>query len=192
MKYLLKLLYPIALIHYIVYLFLPIKIRQDINEDIDYMNERCKRNWSLIKYLVFEKTYRNVFYARIGRKRNFVLTFLLPENHTFMISGLTKDIAGGIFVLNHPWSSVIMARKVGKHFTIRQNTTIGRSKTGYPDLIPTIGDNVDVGANSVIIGDINIGNNVVIAAGSVVIHDVPDNCMVAGNPAVVKKRYSEY
>lgn len=40
----------------------------------------------------------------------------------------------------------------------------------------------------VILGDITIGNNVVVAAGSVVVKDVPDNCMVAGNPAVVKKR----
>lgn len=51
----------------------------------------------------------------------------------------------------------------------------------------TIGDNVWIGANSVINPGVTIGNNVVVASGSVVIHDVPDNVLVAGNPAVVKK-----
>ena len=50
-----------------------------------------------------------------------------------------------------------------------------------------IGDNVWVGARSVILPGVKIGNNVVIAAGSVVTKDVPENVMVAGVPAVVKK-----
>jgi serine O-acetyltransferase len=39
------------------------------------------------------------------------------------------------------------------------------------------------------LGPVKIGNNVIIAAGSVVTHDIPDNCMVAGVPAVIKKRF---
>lgn len=50
-----------------------------------------------------------------------------------------------------------------------------------------IGDNVWVGARSVILPGVTIGNNVVVAAGSVVTKDVPNNVMVAGVPAVVKK-----
>ena len=52
---------------------------------------------------------------------------------------------------------------------------------------PVIGDNVDVGANSVITGDRIIGSNVLIAAGSVVVKDVPKHSLVAGNPASYKK-----
>ena len=48
---------------------------------------------------------------------------------------------------------------------------------------PWLGDNVDVGANVVVIGGVRIGNNVKIGAGSVVTKDVPDNCTVVGNPA---------
>jgi len=40
-----------------------------------------------------------------------------------------------------------------------------------------------LGAQVLIIGDIRVGNNVVVGAGSVVVRDVPDNCVVAGNPA---------
>ena len=52
---------------------------------------------------------------------------------------------------------------------------------------PTIGDNVFIGTNSCILGNVKIGNNVVIAAGAVVVHDVPDNVTVAGIPAKIIK-----
>ena len=54
-----------------------------------------------------------------------------------------------------------------------------------------IGDNTFVGASSCIKNDVNIGNNVLVAAGSVVIEDVPDNVMVAGVPAKIKKEKVE-
>jgi len=47
----------------------------------------------------------------------------------------------------------------------------------------TIKNNVFVGAYSVILPGITIGNNVIIGAGSVVTKSVPDNSIVAGNPA---------
>lgn len=69
----------------------------------------------------------------------------------------------------------------------------------YPDKqIPTlmkpieIMDNVFIGCNSTILGGVRIGNNVVIAAGSVVTKDVPDNSVVAGNPAKVIETFDEY
>jgi len=49
----------------------------------------------------------------------------------------------------------------------------------------TIGDNCWLGGNSVICPGVTIGNNVVVAAGAIVTKDVPDWCIVAGNPARV-------
>jgi len=46
-----------------------------------------------------------------------------------------------------------------------------------------IGDNVFIGANSMIVKECTIGNNVVIAAGSIVNKDIPNNWIVAGVPA---------
>lgn len=46
-----------------------------------------------------------------------------------------------------------------------------------------IGNNVFIGANSVILPNVTIGSNVIIGAGSVVSKDVPDNTVYAGNPA---------
>jgi len=47
---------------------------------------------------------------------------------------------------------------------------------------PIIGNNVNIGSNSCIIGHVTIGDNVIIGAGSIVVKDVPSNVVVAGNP----------
>ena len=48
-----------------------------------------------------------------------------------------------------------------------------------------IGQNCFVGAGSIIMPGVQIGDGVVVAAGAVVVRDVPDGCIVAGNPAKV-------
>jgi hypothetical protein len=48
-----------------------------------------------------------------------------------------------------------------------------------------IGDDVFLGAGAIILPGVRIGNRVTIGAGSVVTRDVPDNCIVVGNPAKI-------
>jgi len=55
----------------------------------------------------------------------------------------------------------------------------------------TIGDNVWVGGNTVILPGVHIGSNVVIGAGSVVTRDIPDWCVAAGNPCKVIRPITE-
>ncbi|HEY4874763.1 MAG TPA: hypothetical protein VIH86_04270 [Puia sp.] len=78
---------------------------------------------------------------------------------------------------------------IGKNCTLRHGTTIGTKKLidGSFSAGPVLGDNVDVGCNVCIIGGIKIGNNVIIGAGSIVIKDIPSNAIVAGNPAKIIK-----
>lgn len=52
----------------------------------------------------------------------------------------------------------------------------------------TVGDNTFIGTGTTIIPGVRIGKNVLIAAGSVVTQDIPDYSMVAGVPAMVKKK----
>lgn len=92
---------------------------------------------------------------------------------------------GKNFMIYHPLGIVINPGVIiGDDCKIRQNTTIG-NKVGGTEKCPIIGNNVDIGCNTVIIGDIKIGDNVIIGAGSVVVKDVPSNCVVAGNPAKI-------
>jgi acetyltransferase-like isoleucine patch superfamily enzyme len=51
-----------------------------------------------------------------------------------------------------------------------------------------IGNNVQIGANSVILKGVTIGNNVVIGALSLVNKDIPDNCIAVGNPCKIIKQ----
>jgi acetyltransferase-like isoleucine patch superfamily enzyme len=52
----------------------------------------------------------------------------------------------------------------------------------------TIADNVFIGAGSIILKGVSIGKNSVIGAGAVVTKDIPENVIVAGNPAVILRR----
>ena len=56
----------------------------------------------------------------------------------------------------------------------------------------TIGNNVFIGAESVVLPGVTIGNNVIIGAGSIVTHDVPDGMVAMGNPARVVCSLEEY
>lgn len=52
-----------------------------------------------------------------------------------------------------------------------------------------IGSSTAIGSNATILPNIRIGNNVVVAAGAVVTKNLPDNCMAAGVPAVIRKQF---
>ncbi|WP_298368871.1 methyltransferase domain-containing protein [uncultured Lutibacter sp.] len=55
-----------------------------------------------------------------------------------------------------------------------------------------IGDNVWVGANSVILDGVKIGNGCIIGASSVVTKSIPENCVAFGNPAVVIRKRDDF
>ena len=52
----------------------------------------------------------------------------------------------------------------------------------------TVGSGTWIGQNTVIVNNVSIGKGVVVAAGSVVIRDLPDDVLVAGVPAIVKRQ----
>lgn len=78
----------------------------------------------------------------------------------------------------------------GDNCTVRNSVTIGHKKLpdGTFSRCPRLGNNVDIGANVVIIGDIEIGDNVIIGAGSVVTKSIPANNTVVGNPARILEK----
>ncbi|MBN2469599.1 MAG: hypothetical protein JXN59_02650 [Anaerolineae bacterium] len=75
---------------------------------------------------------------------------------------------------------------------------MGRNVTIYPGVVvggdhshdgaPRLGDNVVLGAGCKVLGPITVGSNVLVGANAVVVKDVPDEAVAVGVPAVVKKR----
>ncbi len=52
----------------------------------------------------------------------------------------------------------------------------------------SIGEDTWLGGGVIVCPGVTIGKRCIIGAGSVVVHDIPDDCMAAGNPAIIKKR----
>ena len=90
-------------------------------------------------------------------------------------------------IFPHPTGIVIGGHvKMGENCRISQGVTIGRKsfeRHGQPE----IGNNVKIYTNSVIIGKIKIGNNATIGALSFVDKNIPNNCVVVGNPSRIIK-----
>ena len=70
------------------------------------------------------------------------------------------------------------------------NPNIRRKQAQY-NLSIHIGNNVWIGANSVILPGVHIGENTVIGAGSVVTKDIPDNVVAVGNPCRVIREIND-
>lgn len=157
------------------------KIVQDANRNISYRSAPLK-NWNALVYLLLvDKFIRKLTYHRIGYS-SYIISWLFSGDSTF--HPICNDIGGGLY-LAHPFATILNAQSIGNNFTCRQCTTIGNKSEDAISDKPKIGNNVTVGANVVIIGNITIGDNVLIGAGSVVVKDVPPNCVVVGNPAKV-------
>jgi len=96
---------------------------------------------------------------------------------------------GRDFFIDHATGVVIGETSViGDHVSIYQGVTLGGVSSEKGKRHPTVGDRVVIGANATILGNIKIGNNVRVGAGSVVLDDVPDDSTVVGVPGKVVKQ----
>lgn len=76
---------------------------------------------------------------------------------------------------------------IGANCTVLPMVLLGKKRPDVDLSEFIIGNNCYFGAGSIVMGPVRIGNNVIIGAGSIVTKDIPDNCVVAGNPAKVIK-----
>lgn len=134
-----------------------------------------------VKLMREKPEYRSLFYYRLGLLRR-LLSPLCPPMSTLYI--YTDEIGSGLFV-QHGFSTIICAKKIGRNCWINQQVTIGFSN-GVDS--PTLGDNVTICAGAKVIGDVHIGDNSVIGANAVVVKDIPANCTAVGIPATVIRK----
>jgi len=105
--------------------------------------------------------------ARIGQHNRLEVRSLGPEPYLVSI-GDHCTIAGNVGFVTHDGGVWVFTEEI-------------------PDLQKfgriTIHDNCFIGMNSIIMGNVTIGPNAIVGAGSIVTRDVPENSIVAGNPA---------
>ena len=97
---------------------------------------------------------------------------------------------GRRFTIDHGMGVVIGGTAIiGDDCMLYQGVTLGMTgKRPEGKRHPTLGDNVLVGANAVVLGDITVGSGARVGAGAVVVHPVPRDVTVVGVPAQIVRR----
>jgi serine O-acetyltransferase len=99
---------------------------------------------------------------------------------------------GRRFFIDHGMGVVIgETAEIGDDVLLYQGATLGGTGNEKGKRHPTLGNHVVVGSGAKVLGNIRIGDNVKIGAGSVVVHPVPDNCTVVGIPGRVVRTRGE-
>jgi serine O-acetyltransferase len=93
---------------------------------------------------------------------------------------------GSEFFIDHGAGVVIgETAEVGNNVTIYSGVVLGGTNLEQKKRHPTLGNDIVVGTGAKILGPIIIGDNVRVGANSVVVNDVPPHCVVVGVPAKI-------
>lgn len=104
---------------------------------------------------------------------------IIDETRPWMIKiGNDVQITAGVTILSHGYDWSVLKGVYGE---------ILGSSGGVE-----IGNNVFIGMHSTILKGVHIGDNVIIGANSLVNKNIPDNCVIAGNPCRVVMSLEEY
>ncbi|MDB6027433.1 MAG: serine acetyltransferase-like protein [Verrucomicrobiales bacterium] len=150
--------------------------------------------WASLQYRCDAAIYRSTLPPLIKRPIRLLLIawHKVVEITTGISLPCTARIGPGLH-LPHCGTRVINASAIiGSNCCMSHGVTVGVSGRGMQRGVPVIGDRVYFGVNAVVVGKIFVGDDVVIGANSVVNRDVPRHCTVFGIPAtIVSDRGSE-
>lgn len=140
-----------------------------------------------IKCYLFNSTFRwQVAFRMVNAKSvivkfiGFFLWIINRNRKRLQISRHTK-IGYGLYIGHNGPIVINPSCTIGNNCNLSQFTTIGSNK----GKAAIIGNGVYIGPNVCVVEDVKIGDNVTIGAGSVVTKDIPDNATAVGNYAKV-------
>lgn len=128
------------------------------------------------------------------RRRWYVLARCISQTARFLTSIEIHPGAriGKRLFIDHGLGVVIgETAEVGDDVLLYQGVTLGGTGNERGKRHPTLGHRVVVGAGASVLGNIRLGDDVKVGAGSVVVHSVPDGCTVVGIPAKVVRTRGE-
>ncbi|MFR4506256.1 MAG: serine acetyltransferase [Catenibacterium sp.] len=148
------------------------------------------KNWNPVKgTLIMLLRYDIRYLYLIRRKKTKIRTlFALRAARKYGLEILSNNIGPGLYLGHAHNINVSPLAKIGKNCNLNKGCTIGRENRGKRIGAPTLGDDVWVGSNCMVVGNIHIGNDVLIAPNAYVNFDVPDHSIVIGNPAKIIKK----
>jgi serine O-acetyltransferase len=163
---------------------------QNIREDWRTHGRQLSRQgfWTLIVYR-FGRWRYTIRWRGLRLPFSFLYKFLKPVSE--ILTGIElpcEATLGRRFRIDHFGGIVISGDAVfGDDCVIRNGVTVGLKNTGQRGS-PRLGNRVDVGAGAKILGPITIGDDVLIGANAVVLTDVPSYSIAVGIPARVLPR----
>ncbi len=135
----------------------------------------------------FHKYYRKAQNANNIISRNFYKCLLKYFRSKNLIElGANCKIGDGIYI-GHPYVITINPKAIiGSYSNIHKGETIVQENRGKRKGTPVIGNDVWIGINSTIVGNIRIGDDVLITPNTFVNKDIPRHSIVFGNPCAIK------
>ena len=136
----------------------------------------------MLHYRVAHKLYKNghYFWARLISQRAVRKTGI--EIHP------GAEIGENFFIDHGNGVIIGETAVVGNNVTLYQGVTLGGTGKEKNKRHPTVGDNVMIGAGTIVLGPVTIGSNTKIGAGSVVTQDIPDNVTAVGSPVMIVRK----
>ena len=169
-------------------------LQRDDDPDEEDINEIFIKDPACVYFfqpLLFYKGFYSIQAYRLAnfwieKKLGLALYIQSIVSEKFNVDIHPKAKIGKGIMVDHASGVVIgETAKVGDYSSIFHGVTLGGIGSEIGQRHPQIGKNVMLSANATIIGNIKIGDNVRIGAGSVVLNDIPDNSTAVGVPAKI-------
>jgi serine O-acetyltransferase len=169
-----------------------------IRQDLQAIFDRDPAATSTLEVLLTYAGFHALLAYRISHRLKSIGVPFVPRAISQLARWLTgieihpaAKIGTGFFI-DHGMGVVIgETAEVGDYVTLFQGVTLGGTGKERGKRHPTLGNHVVVGAGAKILGGIRIGDNVKIGANSVVLKNVPSNSTVIGVPARIIKSQGE-
>lgn len=189
---------------------LRLKSSPKLKRILDYiiMNQvRTRPRWFIRMLAPFyqHRGKHSVIYGSVRMDTPPYRKFSLGDYSVIESNCCINNAVGDVIIGDHTrigfHNTIIGPVTIGNNVNLAQGITISALNHKFNDVtkrideqgistaLVSIDDDVWIGANAVILQGIRIGRHVVVAAGSVVTKDVPSHTLVAGVPAVIKKKF---